>query len=186
MPTAVRISVHPGIFNVTTSTGDALEAIASNDDFLVAYKRRSGSSSVFHATRTGASMDVGQLPIQIGGNWLLTNGKTGCTASLAPTNASAMCEYVRGVPRWAEIFAYGKTVGTRTSTRASIFGELGGTWSFTANLGAQCEIVFEGSSAQATCISPRWRQPETVRIDFNGATASGSASTGVEFAAHRL
>jgi hypothetical protein len=141
---------------------------------------------VFHATRTGMSMDVGDLPISIGSDWVLTNGRNGCTASLAPTSATGMCSFISGLPAWARVFQNGLTNGTRTSTRASIFGELGGTWSFTGNHGAQCDMVFEGSSAQATCTSPAWAMPSSVHIVFNGTTASGGTSAGVEFAAHRL
>jgi hypothetical protein len=185
-PTSVRITVQPGIFKVMLSTGETLDAIASSDDYLVAYTPSFSSSSVFHATRTGAGMDVGDLPISIGGNWALTNGRNGCQASLAPTSATGMCSFISGLPSWARVFQNGLANGTRTSTRTSIFGELGGTWSFTGSGGAQCTMVFDGSSAQATCASPAWAMPSSVHIDFNGATASGGTSAGVEFSAHRL
>jgi len=185
-PTSVHITVRPGVFKVTASTGEILDAIASNDDYLVAYTRGYGSSSVFHAIRTGATMDVGQLPIAVGGNWNLTNGQRGCTASLNATGAAGVCDIISGLPNWAEPFSNGNTVGTRTATRTSIFGELGGTWDFTTSRGAQCQVIFDGSSAQATCSSPSSIQPDSVHITFVGTTASGGASSGLEFSANRL
>jgi len=185
-PTSVHITVRPGIFKVTASSGEILDAIGSNDDYLVAYTRPYGSSSAFHATRTGPTTDVGQLPIGIGGNWNLTNGVRGCTASLTASTAAGACDIISGLPNWAEPFSNGNTIGTKTATRTSIFGELGGTWSFTTSRGAQCEVIFDGSSAQATCTSPQSIQPDSVHITFVGTSASGGASSGLEFSAQRL
>lgn len=182
----VHLTLQPGQFTLVTSESDEITATASGDDFSITYHRNTGSMSSFYAVRTPAALDTGALPVAIGGGWTAISGLTGCTASLSATTVDGMCSPLRRIPGWLQIFADGQAHGTRTSSLQSIFGQLGGTWSINTAHGDHCDVTVEGSSASATCVSPYSQLPKTVHIDFNGATASGGTSSGIEFSAHRL
>jgi hypothetical protein len=151
------------------------------------------TTSHLDVQRTPAPLDPGILAIDVGGtSTFSTAGAPGgvtCSASLSPTSWTGSCSpgYVANWPAGAVPFPqYGVTyVATRTQALASVFGDMGGTWTARGNGPGQCTVTFEGSSFSASCANEEpWSA--SIQLTFSGTdTASGMTSDGIELAAHK-
>jgi hypothetical protein len=75
----------------------------------------------------------------------------------------------------------GTATGTKETSAQSIFGDLGGTWRLRSSNGRNCTFQFQGSTFTSDC-GPFLGG---ATITFAGSTASGSTTSGYEFAARR-
>jgi hypothetical protein len=146
----------------------------------------SGSGNYeFSATRTDGPGSAGIIPLPLFGEWDAHAVNTpGCTISAKPDLATATCTKVSGLPDWMESSGAATLRATRTSTLASEFGDFGGEWTFTTAVGASCSIRVEGSTISAECTNAR-NATGSATVVFEGDSAHGSTSAGIEFTAQR-
>lgn len=198
-----------GTWDVTSSfTGNPSSTRAGTltigkDEFVASWPRR---SLAFHRTgdtmtltwttevdtrnltvkRSAAALDLGALPLDLGGSWTFTdptNGPGSCNATAGGTSFSGACNGLNVY--WPQPDMNSSANGTRTEARTSIFGDLGGVWSLTTASGAKCDATFEGSVATLSCAGTSSVLHGSITITFGDGVASGTTSRGVEFAAHR-
>jgi hypothetical protein len=133
--------------------------------------------------RTAAPLDLGIVPLSLGGDWSFSEqGSTNtCSGSAHDGTIGAECVGSFGnlpVPSIA-----GKLTATRTSALASSFGALGGVWSINTASGTQCEARFSGNELTNTCSNGALRGGLT--LTFAAGVASGTTSGGIELSARR-
>jgi hypothetical protein len=138
-----------------------------------------------NASRTAAVEDVGVIPLGLGGNWSFSSqtGPEQCTASLAGGTFDSNCNHVNGTPAGTLV---GSLTGSRTAKATSIFGELGGTWSFISGGGSSsADVSFAGSVFTATTRKMGQIPNGTMAVRVCEGTVSGITSSGWEFAGIR-
>jgi hypothetical protein len=139
----------------------------------------------FAATRADGPGNAGIIPLPIFGDWDAHAANTpGCTISAKPDLATASCTKVGALPDWMERTGVATLQATRTRALASEFGDLGGEWTFTTAVGASCSIRVEGSTISADCTNAG-SATGNGSIVFEGDSAHGSTSAGIEFTAQR-
>ena len=132
-------------------------------------------------THTAANFDHGAIPFPFAGQWSFESPMQGdntfvSTDLVADTFSGAGTD-ISGAPK---LFPdpKGATTAKRILTRASSFGDLGGKWIFD-NKGPQCVAEFEQNTATWTC--PKGEFGGTAFVTFTKTTASGQASSGVQY-----
>lgn len=140
----------------------------------------------FTATRTDGPGSAGIVPLPLFGRWDAHYANNpGCTITAAPDAASATCSNVLGLPTWMQKFGNATLQATRVQSLDSAFGDFGGEWRLTTGVGASCTIRFEGTTISADCANAA-DATGNGSITFDGDTAHGSTSKGIEFTAQRL
>jgi hypothetical protein len=132
------------------------------------------------ANRMPSTVDLGLLPLDLGGAWTFGNGADGCNASLSATTFNATCTGgVEGLPEPLPDTLAGSVNATKTASLPSVFGSLGGTWSAQFQQGS-CTASFSGNVITIDC-----NDEETfhgsVQASFCNGLVSGSTSDGVAF-----
>src|SRR6185295_2715381 len=107
----------------------------------------------FQAERQPGGGASGVIPFPLFGDWTLGSiPAESCTASVHADTLTASCgPYVGESPRWAPPVAGENLTATRTEPRASIFGDLGGTWQVTTSENATCVVTIQGSDVDCEC-----------------------------------
>ncbi len=156
---------------------------AENGALTVSY-REDATETPVAATRQTIALDTGALALDLGGTWSFTasdGSGEACSAEVDLGSFTTSCSGVtppRPVPS-----ANGTVTGTRTETRPSIFGELGGLWTVTTEDGS-CTAELVDNKFTSTCDGSD--VDGSVEIVFTGDLASGHASDAIEFSAHRV
>lgn len=136
-------------------------------------------------TRHSAALDTGAFPLDVGGTWALSGNGAGegqrCDAVLDPQHVMASCTRVDA--DWWHLGIQGSITGTRVSTAASSFGDLGGTWHLTQG-DAACDATFAGNDLKVAC-SNAGSLTGSFAAHVTSTLASGTTGDGGEFAARR-
>jgi hypothetical protein len=141
------------------------------------------SSPDVHVTHEPAPFDTGALPLDVGGIWLAASadGAEQCHARLTTTAFSGDCSAV-DTGDWG-LALHGSVHGTRALSLASSFGDLGGAWTVIQG-DVSCTVVFEGNDFSLSCIRDGVLTG-SLSAHVTDSLASGTSSTGTEFAARR-
>jgi len=165
-----------------TATGSSLSVTWSHD----------GTTSSIATQRTPAALDLGIVPLDVGGTWAFSSPSRAdaCQADLTQPSWTGGCDvYVAGWPSALPEPVPGvHYVATRTQTLDSAFGDLGGVWTASDGRGGpgSCVVTFQGSDFSAACNGAAGSLNGTVQLTFAGTTsASGTTSHGFELSAHR-
>jgi VCBS repeat-containing protein len=134
----------------------------------VTLKDSNSTDSILIQHTSGAG-DPGSLGVNPFGSWVFTNYKGGdsCTATLSPESFTNVC--AGESDSWT---------AQHTATKDSIFGDLGGDWTFTAGSDT-CTGHLVGSTFSASCGHTGGSQ-DTVTLTVNGTMLSGTTSDGYE------
>lgn len=171
---------------VVVGWSGTMQAVLRGNTFDVAFVNTAGSRGVeFSAARTDGPGNAGSIPLPLFGEWDAHAANTpGCTISARPDHASASCTRAGGLPDWMETGGVATLEATRTSALESQFGDFGGHWTFTTADGASCSIRVEGSTINANCTNAQ-NATGSGSLVFEGDSAHGSTSAGIEFTAQR-
>lgn len=181
------LTIHSPDFEFTgTRAGDALDFVDS-----------AGGPGVFDGTRTTGSLDLGIIPIAIGGSWTFQGGVQGdapsvrCTMQLGAHEIDASCDTLGPTDPW---FSF---TSSRDAGEDSSFGDLGGTWHNVWVNGAKgsksypCDLHVSGNDVD-TCAGGAVNGAVDgsplagITFTYDGAdTISGSAHGWAEFSAKR-
>jgi hypothetical protein len=190
-PTSLVVMISPSQLSITALNG-FLTVVGQGDRFSVTIDapsvrshRSPGSSPVpFDAVRTPIAGSAGDIPLPLFGNWQVHDAESrGCGATVTTTTLAGSCGNTGHLPPWMPDIAFGTVTATRTRTLDSLFGDFGGDWSLTTSGGATCSVRFEGSTMSSQCSGGRG--PGSASLTFEGETAHGFTSAGVEFSAQR-
>jgi hypothetical protein len=134
-------------------------------------------------THSGASLDMGLVPLALGGQWTFNGqGSESCSSSLTATAFNATCSQVRSTPFGR---LEGSVVGIRQQKATSVFGELGGVWRLTSSGSGTVDVTISGNVFTAVVngdAGPVGKSGwATVKV-CKGA-AAGKTSSGLELAA---
>jgi hypothetical protein len=184
----VTLTVGASTFSVT-SAGGSLVATRQGEGFAISYVRGSTSKAMQAAPTGVGAASLGALPIDLSGSWKVApaDGQDafGCVTALSPPQVSAQCQQVGSLPPYLPNPRLASATGSRTTQLASIFGDLGGEWALSSSGGGTCTVRFEGSTFTSDCANAGTLGGQ-LQVSFNGNTASGSSSKGLEFSAQRL
>jgi hypothetical protein len=132
------------------------------------------------ANQTPSTVDVGILPLNLGGIWTFTRDTSGCNATLSGSLFGATCTGgVYNLPAPLPDNLTGRMSATKTVSLPSVFGSLGGTWSVSFDDGS-CAATFSGSSVTIDCSN----EPAfggSVYASFCSGLVSGGTSNGIAF-----
>ncbi len=136
--------------------------------------KRSTSSDTVSIQHTAAAGDPGSLGINPFGTWVFTDTTGGdtCTATLSAGSFSNSCS--GATDQWT---------AQRTTTKDSIFGDLGGDWTFTAG-STTCTAHLVGSTFSASCGETGGSQT-SVTLTVSGNVLSGTTSDGYELSGNK-
>jgi hypothetical protein len=187
----VTVTIDRNHFKVENAKG-VLTALADGDSFWVTWQRAGAPLSTFWLERMAPSaFSLGAFPIDLSGDWAAVgdsaNADTACIASLGP-DVSGACLNVGSksqLPRWLPDPSNGAFAGKRTSTAASVFGDLGGSWQIAFSGGGTCNASFVGGSVDLACGDDPRLGFGSLHVDVMGSTLSGYTSNGIEFSAQR-
>ncbi len=186
-PSSATIVIDGSHFSYSATNGDSL-----------AFTSQAGPVLLWHAppddpvniatTYATASLQQGIIPLPLGGQWTFAGSENGtlCQAAIGAPQLSASCIGTYGFPNPLPNSINGAIKGVRTSTAASLFGDLGGTWHI-ADLGGgsgACDATFSGNTFSVTR-SDAGEWTGSASLTFCDGIAAGSTSSGVEFSAHR-
>lgn len=140
--------------------------------------------------RTSAAFDTGALPLDLGGTWKVTQATSPgsqCSGTIGALS-TAQCSNVQlpqpfQDPRDGEIYS-----GKRTSTASSIFGDLGGEWTFRGSSASDgCQATFNGSQVLLNCDGAMGQLKGGATITFaaDQKSLSGTTTMGIELAGQK-
>jgi hypothetical protein len=133
-----------------------------------------------NANQTPSAVDLGVLPLNLGGAWTFASGTDGCNASLSATTFNAACtDGVQDLPEPLPDTLAGSANATKTASLPSIFGSLGGTWSVHFQPGT-CTASFSGNVITIDC-SNESAFRGSVQASFCNGLVTGSTGDGVAF-----
>jgi hypothetical protein len=174
------ITISPTLFAMSFGDFDLNGALNGGEPDVTT--RADGENRRLAVSLSQQTFDTGALSFPIGGTWTMGEPNRQCTAAVKVPTMSLDCGSVsipENIDRWLE----GTSTAQRTSTKPSSFGELGGTWNVLAPRG-RVEVTFEGSVFTAKGFDDGV-ETGTVTMTFDGGTASGTISDGVELSAKR-
>jgi len=128
--------------------------------------------------------DLGILPLPLAGvlHFSDTSSGEGCDSDLRAGSFTMSCTAnARGAGDLH--FSNTDASATRSEALPSVFGDLGGRWSY-QNGSASCSVTFENNTITADCTDAGdFTGAATVTVD--GDRISGSTDAGIEFTAQR-
>lgn len=151
--------------------------------------QENGNNDNLTVKRTTAAFDTGAIPLSLGGSWTVTEAiapGSQCAGSVG-TDSLVHCENAdlpSVFPNPKDGQAY---QGKRTQASASIFGDLGGEWTFNASGASEgCKATFAGSTVLLQCESAG-RLNGSVNLTFSSdvTSVSGSTTGGIELSAKK-
>jgi hypothetical protein len=128
------------------------------------------------ATHTGGGVNLGILPLALGGDWTFTGASGGqCSASLQSASIIGSCAGAGYSP----LLALNRhATATRIAKLDSVFGDLGGTWTVSDG-GGSCTITLQSATIMGSCGGGG------VSMTFGDGVVSGHTDSGGEFSARR-
>lgn len=156
-------------------------ALVADEVIDVAY-----DDSAIRATRNVLDMDLGVIPLPLGGLLHFTgvpDEGPSCDYALDSERFTLVCTDDISTPGDLPELDSADLEAVHTEALESDFGEFGGRWSVSAE-DVDCSVVFEGNTIQVDCAragSDSGQASITVGTD----RISGSTSEGVEFTAQR-
>jgi hypothetical protein len=160
----------------------------AGDSATMIWQERSQTDNLT-VQRTGAPFNTGALPLSLGGSWTVTESTapgSQCAGTVG-TDSLVHCEDVdlpNVIPNPRDGQAY---QGKRTQAGTSVFGDLGGEWTFTAAGNAEgCKATFAGSTVLLQCDHVS-HLDGNLNLTFNSdlTSVSGSTDRGVELSAKK-
>jgi len=180
------VTLQPSSFAVVTSHG-SLNALISGTGATIDVEESSPRQVV--ATHSGrGQLNLGALPVDISGNWMLASTPadgSSCSWSLGAGTVSGSCTDADFDLDWAPDPGTGTMTGSRTRVVQSIFGDLGGEWTVTFSEGASMTAIFEGNTLSLSGSEALGGRVSWINLSFDGNTASGTGSDSIEFSAQR-
>ena len=177
---------------LTLDLGSLQLAYATANGQLDVTWTANGNASNIATQRSPAALDLGIVPLDVGGSWRFASqdGTERCTALLSPASWTGSCDSpIAGWPPEPPPPTPGVTYNAiRTQQLPSVFGDLGGVWSLTDGQGGpgSCTVTFNQSGFSATCNAATEDLAGTVQVTFDGTSmASGTTSYGYELSAHK-
>ncbi len=171
--------------HVELTVGENTLELRGAGDAMTLTSRSASGVHVIDLSRASAPLDTGAFPLDVGGTWALTGTGRGagerCDAQLGAGGLAASCTYVDAA--WWHVAIRGSLVGTRVSTLASSFGDLGGVWHLSQGA-ASCDATFHGNDFKVSCASAG-TLTGSFTAHVTDTLASGTTGTGGEFAARR-
>jgi len=160
--------------NVTT-----LSLTVSGDTLTLSYTDKTKTTPI-NASRTANPVDIGVIPLALGGDWTFASQTDAeqCTASFGAAGFNATCNHVNGTPAGT---LDGTMVGQRVATAPSVFGQLGGDWTFQSGSGA-ANVSFKGNLFTATTTKLGRIPSGTMAVRVCTGTVSGVTPQGFEIA----
>lgn len=176
------IEISEDLLRVTTSRRE-LVLVRTSDGYDGTYE----GGFVRATPRDGADLDLGALPLPVGGDFRLEDISSAldwCDYTLTASSFSGDC--TEGVYDPPDLPDLGGAVVTavRLKALASVFGDLGGEWEVETGEGARCKVLLDGASLELSCQDAR-AYSGSVRMVFSRDSLSGSTDRGIEFAAQR-
>lgn len=171
-----------------TLGGTRLTYTVAGDSVTMVWQAE-GSTDNLTVQRTNAAFDTGALPLSLGGSWTVTEAAapgSQCAGTVG-TDSLVHCEKVdlpTPFPNPRDGQAYS---GKRTQTSTSVFGDLGGEWTFSASGQSQgCKATFAGSTVLLQC-NTSGRLDGSVNLTFSSdlTSVSGSTDHGIELSAKK-
>lgn len=191
-----EIQVYPGLFRARFGNRHEAELIfVETQGVAVTSWRntRGGEGASIETTHIPQPVDLGMLPLDLGGVWTFERAGERCDATMLDGEASFSCDRVR-FDRPPQPLPRGLKSGqaVRTSTAESIFGRLGGVWSVTGGGVERCSATFVGQTFTCECQreedrswADTWKIDGYVEVHFDGDIATGADDEGREFMAIR-
>jgi hypothetical protein len=153
------------------------------------WSSRYGGISQVKVTHAPAALDLGAIPLQVGGDWTFStpSGQGGCLGTLSPAAWTGSCTQVDVSTPIYDLYDSPNAHATRVATHDSMFGDLGGDWTVSNGGAAHLDVSVAGNTLQATLYSSAGTTSSEggLMLAFNGGLASGTTSGGVEFSAQR-
>jgi hypothetical protein len=139
---------------------------------------QNGAISIATA-QTSAPMNLGLVPLNLGGAWTFSEDGSACQAMLGAAAFSGTCGGVDGLP-WPLPYSLDGTAGAqRQSAGTSIFGDVGGTWHL-ALQGGSCDATLSANTVSITCAGDR-DVVGSVQATFCAGSVSGQTNDGTTF-----
>ena len=198
--------IGPGIFSITIMNplGADLSPRGhfdySSDAKHLTFQQGTSPIRTISAQNTPAALNLGSIPLALGGAWVFTSMDDQCTAQAMAGLMSVRClsnqsaynvgEDSEGSINWPRGFPLavnGRTYSaTRSTTSASSFGDLSGTWlaQSDAATGRSCTVTINGHTLTANCTADRFKGTTEVTIG-DDCVASGTNNTGYEISGRR-
>jgi hypothetical protein len=173
--TPISVTLQGGHLRITAAP--ALEGYA------VTHQYRDPPDALDFVPIEQGELDLGAIPFNVSGEWFLsaTGTPSGCTLAVNAEQALLGCGDANG-PSWLPSPRWSSISGPKAESLPSMFGDLGGLW-LLKGLNSSCDVRFEGSTIGGVC---RGRsETTTFNVTFDGDSASGSSSEGLEFSAQR-
>ncbi len=146
---------------------------------------RTNDVTARHAERT--ELDVGELPIDLGGRWRIAGeADFGCDLVVGDGAVDLSCGHVHDdeLP-WLPSLNRRNAHLERVRRAASMFGDLGGEWTYREESGeTECTLLFEGSRMRIACAGGR-RFVGNLDLVFGDGVVSGATDRGIEIAGIR-
>ncbi len=157
-------------------------ALIANDIIDIAYEGEAAK-----ATRQRESdMNLGVMPLPLAGALRFTgvpDEGDGCDYNLDAEELTIECTDSIVTPGNLPELNSADLDAVRTSELESIFGELGGRWTVTAE-DVDCSVVFEGNAIDVSCERAGATSGD-LTVTVEDGRISGSTSAGIEFTAQR-
>jgi len=171
----LSLNENAGTITLDETTGTA--AVDGNGNGTGSWQDGIGSAgcSIEH---TGAAVDTGEIPLDLGGDWTFASTEdldARCTSLLQPSRFTNTC-----TRSWQILGASAEMTATRVTAEESIFGDLGGSWTFVAG-SSECTVTLAGATFSASCDGGA----DTVSATVADGLASGTSTFGFEFTAQR-
>jgi hypothetical protein len=126
-------------------------------------------------------VDTGALGLDVGGAWTATGQK--CNFEVGTHKLMSLCD---GSSMPGQLPDLDTTVnGARDQAAGSIFGDLGGEWTFKNEEGATCKVSLTSQQLTILCAGTGRYYDGSVTVTFGDDVISGSTSSGLEFSAIR-
>jgi hypothetical protein len=176
------IEISEELLRVTTSERE-LVLVRTSDGYDGTYEGGLVRATPWEA----ADLELGALPLPVGGRWRLEDINSSldwCDYSLNASSFSGDC--TDGVYHPPDLPDLGGVVITAARVKAltSVFGDLGGEWTVESSDGARCNVRLAGPSLELSC-QDGGAYSGSVSMVFSRDSLSGSTDRGIEFAAQR-
>jgi hypothetical protein len=198
--------IGPGTFSITIMNPRGADLSPrghfdySSSAKQLTFQQGSSLTRTISAQNTPAPLNVGSIPLALGGAWVFTSMHEQCTAQAMAGLMSVRClsdQFAYNVgednmgsinwPRGFPLAVNGRTYSaTRSATSASSFGDLGGTWLAQSDVatGRSCTVTVNGPTLTADCTADKFKGMTEVTIGDN-CIATGVNNTGYEISGRR-
>lgn len=170
-----------GAQSISLTYNNTTAAVSLIGDTGTGTWKETASSEGVSIARSGSAINTGAIPVGLGGSWTFTRASDSsdrCTATLSATSFTNSCSQAR--LRVKGIGGFSSTmIGSRTAQLSSVFGDLGGRWTFQSG-DESCTVMFVDKTAEVQCGDDGW-----ILVNVDADVASGTTDLGFEFSAQR-